>query len=254
MAPNQNRIIFLFFFLFVGCMHSNAQIEPPKNILFVGNSYTYFWNLPQTVDLMIESQSMEMKAEQSTAGGASLGHHWRGERELNSIELIKKGKYDAVVLQDHSRRAIDHPDSLMYFGELFGNLIKENNAQIYLYMTWAREWDPYMQDNINANYIKLAEKINARIVPVGPAWERARTLRPNFPLYDDDESHPSALGTYLTACVFYAVLTGKSPIGLPNRLISQDINGQKLYITIQSTENAIFCQNVAEEIVRQIPD
>jgi len=32
-------------------------------------------------------------------------------------------------------------------------------------------------------------------------------------LYDADESHPSQAGIYLTACTFYAVIFGKSPVG-----------------------------------------
>ena len=34
-------------------------------------------------------------------------------------------------------------------------------------------------------------------------------------LYTSDGSHPSIYGSYLAACVLYAVLTGKSPVGLP---------------------------------------
>lgn len=34
-------------------------------------------------------------------------------------------------------------------------------------------------------------------------------------LYADDAFHPSLLGSYLAACVFFAVVTGKSPVGSP---------------------------------------
>ena len=247
------RLYLVAAYLCFSCI-ANAQNGQPKKVLFIGNSYTYFWNLPQTVDLMAESQDIDLIIKQSTAGGASLGHHWRGERDLRSIEKIKNGDYDAVILQDHSRRAIDHPDSLMYFGKLFGDLVKSKGAQPYVYMTWAREWDPYMQEKITLEYNKLAKNINAQVVPVGLAWKRARNLRPGFPLYDEDQSHPSALGSYLSACVFYAVLTGETPVGLPNRLTSIDENGEKIYLVIQSAENALFCQKVAFEIVSQIPD
>ena len=106
-----------------------------------------------------------------------------------------------------------------------------------------------MQKGITEGYLAFAKKVNAQIVPVGLAWERARQLRPNFPLYDPDGSHPSPLGTYLTACVFYGVLTGQTPVGLPNRLLSKDQFGEKLYLTIQSAEDALFCQKVADEII-----
>jgi len=216
-----------------------AQDIAPKKVLFVGNSYTYFWNLPQTVQAMAT---------------VHWGHHWRGERNLNTQDVIKEGDFDAIVLQNHSMSAINRVDSMYYFGQRLSKLGKQKGAQIFLYMTWARAWDPYMQATITKEYTHLAEKLNARIVPVGPAWERARQLRPGFPLYDEDRSHPSALGTYLTSCVFYGIFTNQSPVGLPQRLTAVDIDGEKIYLTIQSRENALFCQKVAAEIINELID
>lgn len=230
---------------------SYSQTSVPEQVLFVGNSYTYVWNLPQNVALMAEVKSINLKTQQSTSGGANLAQHWRSEGDLSTVDKIKTGKFDAVVLQDQSMRAIQHPDSLMYYGERLGKLIIKNGGQPYVYMTWAREWAPNMQKTIQEKYTALAKKINARIVPVGPAWERARELRPGFPLYDPDGSHPSALGTYLSACVFFGVLTGESPVGLPPRLISKDQDGERFYVNIQAKEDVQFCQKVAKEIIRE---
>lgn len=238
-----------------GLAQTADQLEPvSKQVLFVGNSYTYFWNLPHVVQGFAESEGVGVVTRQSTAGGVNLGQHWRGEKDLQSKSLIANGTYDIVVLQDHSMRSIQAPDSLIYYGKLFGELIKSKGAQPYVYMTWSRKWDPYMIESIQREYTRLAEKINARIVPVGLAWERAIELRPDLPLYDDDGSHQSSLGTYLNACVFYGIITGRSPIGLPNRLISKDQYGEKLYLTIQSKENALFCQKVADEVIRKMID
>lgn len=229
-----------------------AQSAIPENVLFVGNSYTYFWNLPQTVGLLAKEKNIAMVTRQSTVGGATWGQHWRSDRGLKTINLIEQGNFDAIVIQDFSRSAVDTPDSLLYYGQLLGDLIKKKGAQAYVYMSWAREWDPYMQKPITEKYTELAEKINARIVPVGPAWQRARELRPGFPLYDEDGSHPSPLGTYLTACVFYGVFTQQSPVGLPSRIVTTDKDGETLFLSVQSAETALFCQKVAEEIIAQI--
>ncbi|MEL6132719.1 MAG: hypothetical protein AAFR59_05075, partial [Bacteroidota bacterium] len=116
----------------------------------------------------------------------------------------------------------------------------------------AREFDPYMQAPIQEMYTRLAGTTGSILVPVGLAWEKARTLRPGFLLYDEDQSHPSPLGTYLTACVFYGILSGESPIGLPHRILGKDKYGEKLYLQIQSKENAIFCQKVAQDVLQEI--
>ena len=229
----------------------HAQDQSPDNVLFVGNSYTYFWNLPQQVHALAESEGVSILTSQSTSGGTNWGQHWRSERELESKSLIESGNYDAIVLQNHSMRSFDAPDSLKHYGNLFADLIKKNDARIYLYMTRAREWDPYMQKTITDTYTELAEEIDATVVPVGLAWERARELRPDIDLYAEDGSHPSPLGTYLTACVFHRVLTGLEIDSLPPRLISEDYAGEKLYLNILSENNAQFLQKVAEETVTQ---
>lgn len=239
-------LILLFFPLFL-----QGQNVVPEKVLFIGNSYTYFWNLPQTVALMAEYRGIKLETRQSTSGGSNWGHHWRGERNLQSLEKIKSGRFDAVVLQNHSLSALNRKDSLMHFGQLLDSLIRNNNAKTYLYLTWARAYDPSMQKGISKQYRKLAETIGAILVPVGPAWQQARKLNPEIPLYDDDESHPSTLGTYLSACVFFGAFTGESPIGLPHRLITTDADGEKLYISIQSESNANFCQQVANDILKE---
>lgn len=97
------------------------------------------------------------------------------------------------------------------------------------------EYNPYWQKSITEQYTSLCTSLpGSELVPVGPAWQRARELRGNLPLYDADQSHPSALGQYLTACVFYSVFTKKSPLGLPNRLTCEDRTGEKIYLNIQA--------------------
>jgi len=243
-----NRYSFLVL-AFLMSFNLLAQKEIPERILFVGNSYTYFWNLPQTVELMIEEDNVDVDIDHSTAGGSNWAQHWRGEKDLKTKSRIKNGDYDIVILQNHSMSTINRVDSLMLFGNKLDNLIENSGAETYLYMTWARDYNPYMQDIINKGYAELAEDIDAVLVPVGPAFKRAQKLRPEIALYHFDGSHQSTLGTYLAACVFYGKLTGQSPVGLPHRLITKDQNGELLYLTIQAPNDALFCQKVAEDVL-----
>ncbi|MEL6672244.1 MAG: hypothetical protein AAFR61_08620 [Bacteroidota bacterium] len=241
--------IFLPYLWLIGAFQLlSAQEAAPQKVLFVGNSYTYFWNLPQNVAAMLESRGKSWVVRQSTAGGVNLGQHWRGEKGLATGSLIDEGDFDLVVLQDHSKRAIDFPDSLQLFGQRWGKRIQQAGAQVCMYMTWARAWDPAMQEPISKGYLQLGRDLQARVAPVGQVWQKALAAKPDLVLYDEDGSHPSPLGTYLTACVFFSILTGESPVGLPHRLITEDKDGEKLYLNIQSRETAAFCQKVAWEV------
>lgn len=226
-----------------------GQSTDTTKVLFVGNSYTYFWNLPQHVQLMAESRNIPLIARQSTAGGANLGQHWRGDKKLTTRSKIRKGDWDAVILQDHSMRTIEAPDSMLQYGAQLDRMIDDIGAQSYVYMTWAREFNPLMQETVTQGYQKLAKEIHAKVSPVGLAWKKARTLRPDIKLFTDDGSHPSLIGTYLSACVFFEVLTGENPIGLPHRLISKDQDGEYLFLNVLSQGDATFCQWVAHDVV-----
>ncbi|NRB63643.1 MAG: hypothetical protein HRU40_11580 [Saprospiraceae bacterium] len=230
-----------------------AYTQDAKKVLFVGNSYTYFWNLHLQVEAMVQqNESHHIQVTASTAGGSNLGQHWRAARGLKSRELIQSGAFEKVILQDHSRRAIDAPDSLMYYGQLLADAAQAKGADVYLYVTWARKWDPYMQAPILKGYQELAQKTGAYLMPVGPAWARARELRPDLELYDPDGSHPSSIGTYLTACVVYGMLTGESPVGLSERVALGNPGGLGfLFLNRMTSEDALFCQKVAEETLNQ---
>ncbi len=187
--------------LSIACLISfesfSQTIATPKRILFVGNSYTYQWSLPQTVEDMARKTNQSLIIQHSTAGGANWGHHWRGERGLQTKQIIKEGKFDIVILQNHSLRAIEAPDSLHHYGEKFNQLIRRSGATPMLYMTWAREWNPLMIETIAKEYEALGKEIDAFVVPVGRIWQKARLLRPDLNLYAKDGSHQSPTGMYL---------------------------------------------------------
>lgn len=244
------KIIIVGLIVFLNLENVSAQEDKSGDILFIGNSYTYFWNLPQHVAAMAESRNIRLNTFQTTIGGSNLGQHWKSERNLRSRFLIESKNFTGVVLQDHSMRSIEQPDSQAYYMEKWAETIKDQGGRVYLYMTWARKWDPYMLRKISESYISIGEKTDAVVVPVGWAWHRAQKLRPDLELFDPDGSHPSPIGTYLSACVFFEVLTGENPIGLPHRLTSKDHAGEKLYLNILTEGDALFCQKVAHEILQ----
>ena len=226
----------------------SGQNSDTTKVLFVGNSYTYFWNLPQVIEAMASTQDVAITTRQSTAGGSNLGQHWRGQKQLKTDSLINSTDWDFVVLQDHSLRAVEAADSLAYFTSLWAKKIRRVGATPMLYMTWPRAYDPLMGQIISQVYEETGEKEDITVVPVGKAWSLALHLKPDLPLHDKDESHPAPLGTYLTALIFYKSLTGKSVDNIPPRLITKDKDGEKLYLMIVHPDEAQFCRRVVNNI------
>ena len=61
-----------------------------------------------------------------------------------------------------------------------------------------------------------------------------------------DDKHPSAEGTYLIGLAFYKYFTNSATKGIPNRLLTKDLHGEKLYLMILAQEKAIFLQDVVD--------
>lgn len=218
----------------------------PKRVLFVGNSFTYFYNLPQVVAAMVKSQDGNIVTRQSTVGGSNLEQHWKGEKGTITRQLLEEQRWDYVVFNNHSTSAIDTPDSFMEYGRKFAALVKEKGAQPVFMMTWAYESNPLMQNRISEMYEALATETESDFVPAGPLFAEARKWRPDLDLFFDDK-HPSANGTYLLGLAFYKYFTEKNTLDIPHRLQTKDLNGEKLYLIFMSTENADFLQQLADE-------
>ncbi len=220
--------------------------QDTMRVLFVGNSFTFFYNLPQMVAAMAQTQNVPIVTRQSTVGGSNLEQHWKGEKGTVTMPLIDNGDWDYVVLNNHSMSAIETPESFKEYGRKFAERIKAKGAKPVFMMTWAYKSNPLMQDKITEMYRRLAAETGSDYVPCGPLYASARHWRPDLELFADDK-HPSANGTYMLALAFYKFFTGKTVIGIPERLTTRDIFGEKLYLVFMSKEDAAFLRQLVEE-------
>ena len=95
---------------------------------------------------------------------------------------------------------------------------------------------------------------SAMVFPVGVGFDLVSKLHPGIelyqpdvvgfkhgpeglqPVYAEDVKHPSSAGSYLAACVIYAVLTGHSPQGLA---FSADLDPAIVEILQRSARDAV---------------
>ena len=231
---------------------ASAQVKRDTlKVLFVGNSYTYVQNLPQIVSIISDSTKTKLVTRKSTIGGAYLSEHWFGKRGLKTKEIITKGKFDIVILQENSMGTIQQPDSTIKYAKLLCQFIKASGAKPCFYMTWAREKVPQYQDEITKAYSGIAKDNGAILVPVGKAWELAMKLRPTINLFDPDGSHPSSLGAILSAYVFVGALTGEVPSSIPGWYGIKDIDGESVQLMSIDNLDTVFFRKVAEQTLRE---
>ncbi len=241
-------LTFLSLILFSGLLFSQQK---ELKVLFVGNSYTYGYNLAHIVSIISAETSTKLITRKSVLPGASLGEHWNGGRELKTKEIIAEGDFDVVVLQDFSMSAIFTPDSLLKYVKLFSEYNRNFGAQTYLFNTWAREKVPQFQAEIDEMYEKAARENGAVRVPVGTAWELAQDLRPMVDLYTSDGSHPNELGTMLSASVFVRSISRELPDQVPTLYRIEDASGETVRLMNHNPEDAEFCRRIANQVAEQ---
>ena len=241
---NIRSLFILLLFTSIPLVAEETQTEPapePIRVLFVGNSYTYYWNLPQTVTKMAEFLGHRIYTEQSTVGGSNLEQHWKQEVGTQTLALIQKGGWDYVVFNNHSMSTIETSASFFEYGKKFVELVESQGGKTVFYMTWAREFNKLMLPTISGSYRQLAKDTGAYVVPVGELWMQSLSLHPEYRLHADDGSHPSPQGTYLTALAFTKFFTGESVQAVPNALQTKDEFGQNLYLNhMQYNEGNYF--------------
>jgi hypothetical protein len=198
--------------------------RPGLRVLFVGNSFTFRNSLPALVHELAagDSGATPIFSVEYAAGGWSL-HQANKDDGLD--RLLREVHWDVVVLQEKSwllslpeeqwRRATYPAARALH------EKIAAAGARTVLFMTWGyvrgdrrdQPHDTYaaMQARLADGYSKLGAELGARVAPAGLAWAEALRRDPSLDLWAGDGQHPGRLGSYLAACVFYAMLSGREP-------------------------------------------
>ena len=227
------RSILLGCVLLVATIAVGAQPRScTTRVLFLGNSYTYFNDLPAIVsELAKAGHQCTVETRMVAPGGKTLKDHWESSA---SHQALDSQAWDFVVLQDQSTLGINlyfegqarvgGDEIFRPYAERWANEIRKHHATPVFYLTWARRATPVDQAALNYAYISAAKTTHSLVAPVGLAWARVRQTDPSIDLYYRDGAHPSSAGSYLAACAIYAAIFGKSPVNLPAHITGVPVN------------------------------
>jgi len=219
-------------FIFALVLVSVAVAEPPATpapklkVLFVGNSQMFYYDLPGMITLMAESApatNARIEPGRALLGGASLKRHWdAGVAKGTALGLLAADHWDYVVIQElFSGKEPEFEE----YATKFDEEIKKAGSKTILFAT-ANVTESYAPGyhypesfkTLNDMQIALGKKRGIPVAAAGYAW--MKYLGPNptdearLDLYHTDKGHPGAKGSYIYACLLYAVITGNNPEGL----------------------------------------
>jgi hypothetical protein len=245
----------------------------PMRVLFVGNSYTHYNNMPKLFEQMADSKGVKLEVLMDAKSSHTFQMH---SKRSELYKNIRSTKWDYVVLQGFSRelaqdRSVIDTMSIPYIKQLLDSIYANNSCtNVLLYQTWGYDtgykddslgidWSyQTMSDRIHQGYLYVSEQLNLSIVPVGKVWETVKENHPQIQLYQEDKQHPSLAGSYLAASCFYAALFKTEPtVGFTAKLdpkqaaTLQDIAGT---LVLMNKYRYKINQNTVELDVRLSPD
>ena len=214
-------------------------------VLFVGNSHTYFNDMPELFARFMEKTTGEKPEVVMLAyGGRDYDWHLR---EYTSLRFnLMYGGFDYCVLQQAA-----HPyppvETTLKTGAEMIELCHRCGVKPVVYMTWAEKRFPENQQKMIDTCEKLAEENDVLLAPIGRIWQKVQQSRPDIELYHTDGEHAGPYGDFLIAAVFCRLLIGN---------VSVDVSGMgfNFHVSDETGRIAVDPELIPTELDREKTD
>ena len=242
--------ISLILIILIGALPLSAQMDTTR-VLFVGNSHTYYNDMPGMFAELSRSGGHLVIVDSSTPGGYTLMQHTTNQ---TTLQKISQGTWDYVLLQENSQYPVIEYlryNSMYPASRFLDSLIAAYGERTVFFLSWGWQngghfeidghespvFEDYfeMQDTMNSAYMEIATELSAILAPAGMAWAVAATWNPDIDLWQPDTYHPTVKGSYLASCVFFKTFFHESPIGIE-------------YTAGLTHDEALFLQQAADEV------
>ena len=204
---------------------ATVYAQDTTKVLFIGNSITYFNDMPQTFEDIANSKHDTTEVTVYAPGGTGFINH---VNDANVYDHFRTGDWDYVVLQPGSNESPGYSEpiasTLERARQLKDSIFYHNPcAKIVFYEISYGVWgnteanlSQYNEtmDLIRANLTQLADSTEQFFAPAGEALKTAWNANSNVMLWGGTgDIHPNAKGSYIIACAFYATIFNKQSLG-----------------------------------------
>lgn len=173
--------------------------------LFIGNSHTYFNDMPKIFKDICNKNGIDMQVTMLTKGGMGFDYHADNEQTRFNILF---GDYDFVILQ-HTAHPMGDFDVMEKAADRIMEWIKQTKAVPCYFMTWVEEDNESYQSVMSERYQTLAKKHDCLVAPIGERWWEVIHNDPSVDLYGKDRRHASSEGSKLAAETIFETLKEK---------------------------------------------
>lgn len=198
----------------------NAE-EADFEVLLIGNSHSAGQNFPAILATLIEAGTGKTVNAFVTSEWAYLSE--RSRVDGPTLALVESRDWSHVVLQAQKYSTTGTNTYSTSAAEEWVEIVHEHNAVPVMYPEHPRKNNAEEGQRIYNLHVSIAQAAGACVAPVGPAWDIAAEWYPEMNLYHSDGNHFNLTGAFLSALIFYEVITGLPADDIP--LVSEiDIN------------------------------
>jgi hypothetical protein len=203
-------------FVLIICILALAQSakasDDTTRVLFIGNSMTYFNNMPNTFRDISNNLGKKVKVAMYAPGGTGFVNHVSDP----AVYAMFRQSWDVVVLQPGTNESAGTSASVnttIARGKVLMDSIKKYSAcaRIYLYQipysvpspsTWSSYFS--VQTMFRDSVGKMADSMKVQMIAAGECARAYYRRHQNFALHTTyNDIHPGPLGSYLVACAAY---------------------------------------------------
>ena len=190
--------------------------RPIRTVFIVGNSRTYFNNMPGMLRALARSPEspVALEVETATSPGASFETHM-GERR--TLRLLGKG-WDEIILQGESGSQASQEQAELFhtYGIQLAHLAKVHEGRPTLLVNWPYDPELYPAEGYDRSaHLEYLHDVNRRLAAdaqldqlnLAGIWESIRLAHPDLKLTLDG-NHPTPAASYLYALAIYKDATG----------------------------------------------
>ena len=191
-------------------------------VLFVGNSHTYFNDMPMIFKKLAEA-GQDVEVEVTMQAHPGVTYEWHRNQGSEIRFALVHGNYNYMIMQQAAHSPCPSKEQTIEDGKWIIEKAKECGVTPILCMPWAEKYWPEHQIEMYDIYQTLAKEANVRYTATGFVFDRVLKEHPEINLYFYDGEHCNPYGSYVRAASVYAAIFDQSPEGLPARSIQHYI-------------------------------
>ena len=228
---------------------------PRPNVLIIGaSSLTYPVELTRLLGAMLESNGIRMNLE---------GEYPRLDAVNEILGSTKKWDYVVMDAWHLGREQVEKDPARASvppgFPKAVSAFVKEVRAhspgcKIILFPWWIPRGPKVTNEGAMEVFRSCVEQAKANkiwVATTGPAFMEARLERPDLKVTKSKtDAHPGKEGAYINACSLYAIITDKTPVGLPATLEMKSTDGKKEKFAI-AADDAEYLQKLAWKVYQR---